>query len=539
MLSTTARLIRGRISTPFQRRCFCETKKPTEFLYIPIPSVIHKFKAWDLKEKIAACGLVVTIWGALYVADDHWKESPAYARRQALKQTMKPFNSKKLEYAKDLWVTRDAIPEALAAEVSAPSNLRQYAMIVGNRGSGKSALCYNFVEGKEGVIYLKIGTNGTSWDEAELATLLLDSAGYTIKDPHMPVSILTNLLRAINDELPSDRVPIVLIEIERTATDLIVERVCRPLKDLRGLALFVVTATDVHVTANLKPDPGRRLTLWLGDFEEDQAREFVSKLNIEREKQKLPKLIEEDIDFFITKVGTRPVDLQRLVTKKNTKEVHDLIEERISKKKGHIDRLLRIDPNYKLVLRALLNSNSSQLPESMVMDFLKMPIAKIMQTCMTDHAVLSFNPIDFTVEFNTRAAAVAAERWAETEDHKEEQLAKLEEERLAKLEEERLTKLKEERLAVLKEMPWCMSYVLVHNDTEDEITVHGHHRWGILGGAFGKTDSRIIKSGDVAIVQANCFSWGIGRGVSLSSNNGKTWVDGEHGASYEASEIFE
>ena len=87
-------------------------------------------------------------------------------------------------------------------------------------------------------------------------------------------------------------------------------------------------------------------------------------------------------------------------------------------------------------------------------------------------------------------------------------------------------------------LPFSTSYAIVHNDTRATITVDGHHTWGMLGGALKKTDTQVINSGDVAIIQANIHSWGVGRGVSLSTDNGKTWIDVDHGGCYKASEIF-
>jgi hypothetical protein len=374
-------------------------------------------KAGVIFAGIAATGVAV---GGLKVAIDLYTGTLSYAKRRAVDAMMQPFQlddiATKLERKapSTLWVDRTAVLKWLKSLQSTSSTDGKYCLLIGEKGTGKSFVSYKSVLNRPGVVYLLISASTAAKDVNEK---LLEATGFDVKlhPTTDPLSRLKELLHSVQKRLAADSVwPVVLIEIERNTDSHIVDTVCRTLKELSAVCRGFAVVTEATAAMALSPDSGRRLEIWVPDFSEVEARQYLNKANTWREDKGLAALSEDDINNAIAEVGTRPSTLHDLMTSPLTQV--DFVTNCIEVEKRRIHDLLRVDRKYARIIFKLFEQDTVNHDE--LTSILNAPIKKIAEVAMSEHHVLSYNPVTGRAQFHSAAMQEAAKQWAEEEAKK-------------------------------------------------------------------------------------------------------------------------
>jgi hypothetical protein len=194
---------------------------------------------------------IVTFWG-------EWqRRSVSYAERTAVASMLQPFGSdaiqKKLqEKASDeLWVERAEVRKDLESLRSSSRKDGKYVLVLGEKGTGKSFLCYKLVLQQEGVVYLLVGKETKPKDFTQK---LLEATGFNVAlhPTTNPLPRVDKLLQAVGNKLASGGVvPIVLVEIERNSEPEVIDVVCRTLKELSAVCRGFAIVTEATVSFSL------------------------------------------------------------------------------------------------------------------------------------------------------------------------------------------------------------------------------------------------------------------------------------------------
>ena len=203
------------------------------------------------------------------------------------------------------------------------------------------------------------------------------------------------------------------------------------MKGLAHSARCIVVMTEATAAMALSPDPGRRDIMWVPDFTEKEAREYLRKTKF-ASKTSATSLTKSEIDEIenhaIDRLGCRPVDLYDLTQHANP-NYRAWIEGRIAGEKGKIIRLITDDKSYKKLVEIVLERG--EIDENLAMRTMDKSIDAIAPIAMKKYHVFSYNPVTMTVFFHSKVMRHAAEQWMEEERKKEEEPKKEEERKKA------------------------------------------------------------------------------------------------------------
>eukprot|EP00035_Acanthoeca_spectabilis_P004126 m.99073 g.99073 ORF g.99073 m.99073 type:complete len:381 (+) comp12449_c0_seq2:255-1397(+) len=261
------------------------------------------------------------------------------------------------------FVDRPQITDKIASYVESEAGTN-YMVVIGPRASGKSTASQSAVAGKEGIIGVTIDEPGTVFTKIAEA---LDVSGFEAKSEQRLAEVIKIAVGRQSD--PAWR-PTVVAEIDRQATDAVVNSAAKALKRLstdEGAVHAVLVLSDAKAAFALPTDIDRQLFLWLDDFSDDEAHEFFNKAGFLMPKDAAdvddPNMVRRREIF--ERIGTR-VGTLKAVVKAGEAKIDHTIAAHEQNAADDVGGLLSYEP-----LAPDVNKTDGKAFERLVRDLLK------------------------------------------------------------------------------------------------------------------------------------------------------------------------
>ena len=387
--------------------------------YVPPPSA-PSF-GWKMKEKLKnfnwrllvefalGGGFFVSSY-ELYIRNQETKkqemkeeqESEEFKRRKGAKKLLEP---RKIEEEGDYVVRKDL--EALLNEVVGTIYDRKYIILVGEKGSGKTTLLNHVMNGKEGIVFVKIDgeTTFTNLEHKLLESIGVHIEGWNqIKAQEVFGEICASVRR--KDGKKVAWVPTVIFEVEGSTPKEIIKELYKTAKQLSSdnvQARCFIVLSDANDALSMTNDYGRQRYIWIPDFTEEEAGNYLTKLGFT-----------EDIEIrrtVIDKIGTRPVDLRNIASSKmNPKE---LIKNQILENVKSVENcLIKSEIFRKVFMEMKKEENSNGMDESDVKKLCNLTTTDIAEgPAVKDFHVLSYDIQNRRFQFQSRTKYHATKQY--------------------------------------------------------------------------------------------------------------------------------
>ena len=297
--------------------------------------------------------------------------------------------------------------EALLDSVIGTIYDRKYIILIGQNGSGKTTLLNHVMNGKEGIVFVKIDGKTTI---TNLEHKLIESIGVHIEgwNQNKAQEVFGEICDSIQEmEGPEVKwVPTVIFEVEGSTPKEIIKELYKTAKQLSSdnvQARCFIVLSDANAALSMTNDPGRQRYIWIPDFTEEEAGNYLTKLGFT-----------EDIEIrrtVIDKIGTRPVDLRNIASSKMNAE--EFIKNQITENVASIKRCFTEDIRYKELLAQMIKEeNKHGMPDVDVMDFCKLTTNKIAEgPAVKDFHVLSYDIQNRRFQFHSRTMYHATKQY--------------------------------------------------------------------------------------------------------------------------------
>lgn len=146
----------------------------------------------------------------------------------------------------------------------------RYLIVVGSRGVGKSFLVSKLLKERRKVVYVKLRAKKTDILDVMRSKLgINENEAFELEDLFLPFT-----------ELRGTEKPVLVVEIEGTVDDADAmvasqSQILKALCDDLGLALGILILSNANAAAWLKQDASRQNFLWMGEFDPDQAHQYL------------------------------------------------------------------------------------------------------------------------------------------------------------------------------------------------------------------------------------------------------------------------
>lgn len=229
------------------------------------------------------------------------------------------------------------------------------------------------------------------------------------------------LARAAELRKPYDPswVPTLIIEIDRTVdtttTSTIAHAVKRVCVDEPSTCRAVLVMSDALASFSLPKDPGRQLIVWIPDFTEAEANEYLDR----RGFMNFTKAARARI---VAKVGTRAADLWKLVELVGVKQfmtAEDFVSSTIRAAEGTLTGLLHSskaeEHPWVWLVHALLSSPNGAVEINDIPDHFRDSVLNRVQAAaevIETHPAVLFHPPSNSFKFYSPPYRAAAEEWS-------------------------------------------------------------------------------------------------------------------------------
>ena len=220
-----------------------------------------------------------------------------------------------------------------------------YNVIYGGKGVGKSTIVERAAKDRKGVIMLRI-TTANSRDDVmrELAKNL------NLAENPETIDYLIALEKATSS---GDILPTIIIEVERAGSqdqNLGVQAARGVAKELATACNVIIILSEANMVLEFGKDHGREKMIFIDEFTEPEAREYIKALGLD--------LSEVDIKYVIENVGTNPCMLRSMQEWIEKKSIHDFVAMQLVKAE---DDLVAFP--HKAILKALKEHPEGIRPE--------------------------------------------------------------------------------------------------------------------------------------------------------------------------------
>lgn len=217
-------------------------------------------------------------------------------------------------------VHRQALNNTLMTYVTqSMQESRQYVVVVGPRGCGKSTAVIDALQGVPGVVLVSLGTDSDVF--GEIFNELGLRRGTKTTNPSLRTLVdVTKSCQQTYQAGNTDWQPTIVAEIDRGAADGVVLEVSKKLKRLSSdmlAAHVILVLSDANAAFALPPDPDRQEVVWVEDFTEEEAHAYLDK-----RKFLVPVNKSDEADpnnklraHLFHSIGTRPVALNAAIGK--------------------------------------------------------------------------------------------------------------------------------------------------------------------------------------------------------------------------------
>lgn len=201
---------------------------------------------------------------------------------------------------KDLFVERPSLLKQVTDVINRTEDNEKYFIMYGAKGVGKSTIAERAAKDKRGVLIIRI-TSAFSRDDVmrELEEVLNISE----LKPKI-VDFMIALEKGMSSE---GTLPTFIIEIERSGNldeNLGLQAARSIAKDLSAASNVLIILSEANAVLEFGNDRNRESFIFVGDFSESEAREYISKLNLD--------VSDEDIQHIIDNIGTNPAMLRSM-----------------------------------------------------------------------------------------------------------------------------------------------------------------------------------------------------------------------------------
>jgi ABC-type oligopeptide transport system ATPase subunit len=356
---------------------------------------------WKLLGELALIGaFVVGVYKLYRSIVKEWEESEQFKRESASKRLLTPI---KVEEEADYVVRQDL--EALLNDIVGSIRDRKYIILVGQKGSGKTTLLNHVMNGKAGIVPIKIDGKTTLQN---LEHRLLDAINVPIeswnqnKAQQVFGEICSSVRRKEGDKVKW--VPTVIFEVEgRTPKDIIKElyKTAKQLSSDNVQARCIIVLSDANASLSMTNDSGRQRYIWIPDFTEDEANRYLTKLGFTDDKETRKEVID--------KIGTRPVDLRNIASSEmNPKE---FIENQISENEKSVENCLIKSQSFRDVFIAMIKEKNG-MDESSVKKLCNLTTTDIAEgPAVKEFHVFSYDIQNKKFQFHSRAMYHATKQY--------------------------------------------------------------------------------------------------------------------------------
>jgi hypothetical protein len=198
-------------------------------------------------------------------------------------------------------VVRD-IPQLnkIEAMLKGEDSSKQYCVIAGPKGCGKSVAVAKLLKGRKYTLYVKVSNVCTS------PTTLLALLWKVSKFPPNAEPAEEDLIDAFDSVRAKGEVPCVVFDVDRNQEPQVLGAVSKLAKAFLGHAVSLIVVSEANAVLAFGRDHNRISIIWMGDFSVEESQEYLRKAQIVTEDNS------KAIQDFIQEFGTRPAMMRRL-----------------------------------------------------------------------------------------------------------------------------------------------------------------------------------------------------------------------------------
>jgi hypothetical protein len=198
-------------------------------------------------------------------------------------------------------VVRD-IPQLnkIEAMLKGEDSSKQYCVIAGPKGCGKSVAVAKLLKGRKYTLYVKVSNVCTS------PTTLLALLWKVSKFPPNAEPAEEDLIDAFDSVRAKGEVPCVVFDVDRNQEPQVLGAVGKLAKAFLGHAVSLIVLSEANAVLAFGRDHNRVSIIWIGDFSVEESQEYLRKAQIVTEDNS------KAIQDFIQEFGTRPAMMRRL-----------------------------------------------------------------------------------------------------------------------------------------------------------------------------------------------------------------------------------
>lgn len=272
---------------------------------------------------IGILSLAVTIFGIIYGDLKSWVFPPPRVITCSELIVSRNFIS---ALDVDVYISQPVLEEELSAFIGIRG--KEYIVVNGPKGAGKSTLVNNAIlQQPFGVISLSLVTSASDLYNAFANDVCESKDTWGIKNVG---EVLRNVTEYGRRKLTSaDWVPTLVVEVDRASTDASVHQIARDIKLLcvdQGVCRGIIILSNALAAFALPKDP-RVEMLWVDDFSIEQANQYFDSLGFLLGNEtscpvSITKCAQNNTEmrqYIYDSIGTRPIDLIRLVDKTRRK----------------------------------------------------------------------------------------------------------------------------------------------------------------------------------------------------------------------------
>jgi hypothetical protein len=186
----------------------------------------------------------------------------------------------------------------IEAMLKGEDSSKQYCLIAGPKGCGKSVAVARLLKDRRYTIYVKVSSACTS------PTTLLALLWEVCEFPTDTRPKEKDLIDAFDSVQENGEVPCVVFDVDRNQEPQVLGAVSK--LAFLGHAVSLIVVSEANAVLAFGKDHQRENIIWVGDFSFEECQEYFRKAQIITEHNS------KAIQDFIAEFGTRPVTMRRL-----------------------------------------------------------------------------------------------------------------------------------------------------------------------------------------------------------------------------------